>query len=779
MRIRVISLFILFFIRVGSLYSQKVGLVLSGGGASGIAHIGVIKALEENHIPIDYVTGTSMGAFIGALYAAGYSPEDMEKIITSPDFQETAKGIINNKYIYYFKEKPADASWVSFRFSFDTSLITSIPTHLISPIPVDFEVMIYFSKASSVSHGNFDSLFVPFRCVAADIMDKKPYIFKQGNLGEAVRASISYPFFLKPVVIDGRMLFDGGLYNNFPLDIMKSTFHPDITIGSNVSSNIPPPSEDNIISEVKTMLMTKTNYVLDSATNGMIIEPGVEAGILSTDHPKALIDSGYRAAMRGMPKLLKMISRRTDSVTIARKRKAFEGREHPFIIKNINIYGLTQPQSRYVKSILEGNYDTLGIKKLETRYYRVATDEDIHSLFPLAHYNDASGHYDMDIFMKREKRFSLSLGGDFSVLSPVSEGFIGAEYNYFRRQEIDLEANAYFGKLYTSVLGSGRVYFSSPFPFYIEVTGIYNSYDYFTSSNDFYVEIKPPYLVTYEGFGKLEIGVPAGNKAKIQFGGIYTNINNDYYENSNANVTDTSTADQTRFNAYSAYFRYEMNSLNEKEYANSGHRIMFQAQFVDGREDFLPGNEAVADTLIGKLRYWEQLKAVFDNYYLGKGLIRFGTYIEGVYSNQFLFSNYTATMLTASAFQPTPETMTLYLPNYRAFSYAAGGPKLITTFKSIIDFRLEAYLFLPYQAIKENQPGVGPQNIWYTASLEKPFTVKQYIATAAIVYHSPVGPMSVSLNYFNNSVSSSTNKLSPLSVFIHVGFVVFNEKSIN
>jgi len=771
MRIRIIFLFILFFYGACSLYSQKVGLVLSGGGASGIAHIGVIKALEENHIPIDYITGTSMGAFIGALYAAGYTPQEMEKLVLSPGFQSIAKGVIDNKFIYYFKEKCPDASWISFRFSLDTSLITSIPTHLISPIPVDFEVLRYFSKASSVSHGNFDSLFIPFRCVAADIMDKKPYIFNKGNLGEAVRASISYPFFLKPVVIDGKMLFDGGLYNNFPLDIMKNSFHPDVTIGSNVSANIPPPSEDNIISEVKTMLMTKTNYTLDSGTNGLIITPGVEAGILSTDHPKALIDSGYNAAMRGMPKLLEMIKRRSDSAEVSIKRRMFKSKEHPMVIKNVNIYGLTSRQSRYVKSVLKGNYDTLSMKKFETRYYRVATDEDIHSLFPIAHYNDSSGYYDLDIRMKREKRFSLSFGGDFST-RPVSEGFFGFEYNAFGRQEVNLVGNAYFGKLYTSFLGSGRAYFSAPFPFYIESAIIYNSYDYFTSSTDFYVDVRPPYLVTYEGFGKLNFGVPLGNKTKLELGGNYININNNYYENPNVNFTTTDTADQSTFNAISIHFRYEMNSLNEKEYANSGNRILLQAQFVDGREDFKPGNLDSATRVEGKLRYWEQLKVVFDNYYLGKGLIRFGTYLEGVYSNQTLFSNYWATILTTPAFQPTPESMTLFLPNYRAFTYAAGGPKLITSFKSIFDFRVEAYIFLPYQAIGQNP---SPD---YTAYLKKPFTTKHYVAMAALVYHSPIGPMSLSLNYFDNTVPT-TIKVSPFSVFFHVGFIIFNDKALN
>src|SRR5580704_6763349 len=93
-------LFVLLF--ATSAHSQKVGIVLSGGGASGIAHIGVIKALEENHIPIDYITGTSMGAFIGALYSAGYTPDDMEKIVLSPRFQQISKGIIDSRFVYYF-----------------------------------------------------------------------------------------------------------------------------------------------------------------------------------------------------------------------------------------------------------------------------------------------------------------------------------------------------------------------------------------------------------------------------------------------------------------------------------------------------------------------------------------------------------------------------------------------------------------------------------------------------------------------------------------------------
>src|SRR5262249_17723321 len=95
---------------------QRVGLVLSGGGARGLAHIGVIKALEENHIPIDFITGTSAGAIIGSLYAQGYSPEQMDSIVRTDQFYNWATGVIDENYNYYFRKKDDNASWITVKF---------------------------------------------------------------------------------------------------------------------------------------------------------------------------------------------------------------------------------------------------------------------------------------------------------------------------------------------------------------------------------------------------------------------------------------------------------------------------------------------------------------------------------------------------------------------------------------------------------------------------------------------------------------------------------------
>src|ERR1051325_564845 len=172
-------------------YSQKVGVVLSGGGASGLAHIGVLKALEENNIPVDYITGTSMGAFVGAMYAIGYSPKQIEAFVLSEDFNNQVYGNIDKRYVYYFKKKDPNASWISLKLSLDTTFETNLPTNLVNPATIDFALMEGMAPAIAVAKYNFDSLLIPFRCVAADIETKTTVVFQNGDLSEAVRASIS------------------------------------------------------------------------------------------------------------------------------------------------------------------------------------------------------------------------------------------------------------------------------------------------------------------------------------------------------------------------------------------------------------------------------------------------------------------------------------------------------------------------------------------------------------------------------------------------------------
>ena len=272
-----VSMLLTLFLLTSVVNAQSVGLVLSGGGAKGITHIGIIQALEENDIPIDYVTGTSIGAIIGALYAMGYTPQEMLDLIGSKEFQQCYSGKIDDSNLYYIKRNEPTPVLYSIKANLGDSatVVQALPLSLIDPIHMNFKIMELCMQATAACREDFDSLFVPFRCVASDVYNKREIIFSHGDLGNAVRASMTFPFVFRPIKIDGILAYDGGIYNNFPADVMKHDFDPDFIIGSVVSSNKNRADSDNLAVQIENMIMHVSNYELPD-TNGILMNFDLE-----------------------------------------------------------------------------------------------------------------------------------------------------------------------------------------------------------------------------------------------------------------------------------------------------------------------------------------------------------------------------------------------------------------------------------------------------------------------------------------------------------------------
>ena len=167
--------------------AQKVGLVLSGGGAKGLAHIGVLKQLEANGIPIDYIIGTSMGAVIGAMYSAGYSPREIEKIVLTPEFQYWTSGKqLQDKTFNYLTAEP-DPSALRLGVAIDSTLHARVVPNLVNDLNLNLALARLLAPAGAECGYDFDKLFVPYRCLAAEIFTRKQVIQKSGNLADAVR----------------------------------------------------------------------------------------------------------------------------------------------------------------------------------------------------------------------------------------------------------------------------------------------------------------------------------------------------------------------------------------------------------------------------------------------------------------------------------------------------------------------------------------------------------------------------------------------------------------
>ena len=268
---------ILIFSSIHCHSKEKVGLVLSGGGAKGIAHVGVIKALEENGIPVDYVAGTSMGAIVGSLYSCAWSPEEMMAMFTSKDFADWSSGVIPPGREYYFNKSDPTPKWLSLNFNpKDTTdmLAQILPSHLISPIPMNIEFLRIFSPYTEQSGGDFNKLMVPFRCVCSDVYHKHKIVCKDGSLGDAVRASMSFPLVFKPIEMDGVLVYDGGIYDNFPVDVMVEDFNPDFIIGVSVSSPDSKPIQGDVYSQLEDMIIQNNSYTVPAERGGQDTSAG-------------------------------------------------------------------------------------------------------------------------------------------------------------------------------------------------------------------------------------------------------------------------------------------------------------------------------------------------------------------------------------------------------------------------------------------------------------------------------------------------------------------------
>lgn len=757
----ILTIFIFCFLGMPLVFSQKVGLVLSGGGARGIAHIGVIKALEKNNIPIDFISGTSIGALVGSLYAMGYTPEQMEVLVNSEEFNNQAAGIIEEKYTYYFKRKENNASWITLKFSVDSTISTTLPTSLTGSIPLEFGLMEGTAGAIAKASYNFDSLFVPFRCVASDIAAKKPIIFKSGDLGQAVRASFAFPFYYAPVYFNGCVLYDGGLYNNFPANVVFDDFSPDIIIGCNVAGNLAEIPADNILSHLRTMVSTTTNYTLP-CEHDILIEPAIpDMGLFDFNQNPYLINLGYKTTMDQIEQIKQQITRRVDTDTLNKKRQNFITQQKAVIIDQIEIKGLNSKQSGYVKKILKPKKGTISIDHLKTNYFRLVSDDNIKDIFPKLKYNPKTGFYDLYLDIKREKDIRTQFGGNFSS-RPISEAFIGIQYNLWGRQSLSINANTYFGKLYSS--GQLRLRLDVPYsiPFYLESDITYNLWDFFKSSSTFIEDKKPSYLVQSDQNYGFNIGLPVNNKGKIVTGSALARLIDNYYQSKQFLQKDTT--DKTTFNAFTTFASFEYNNLNRKLYANEGSYFLIKGRFVNGTEHTIPGSTSINKDTSNIFHQWFQLKLVYDTYYKRKGNLKLGFYAEAVLSNQPFFSNYTASVLAAPAFQPLQDSKTLFIEQYRAYNYFGTGLKNIINIKKNIDIRIEGYIFQPYQEIL---PTLGLE-----ANIGKPFQKRYVILSTGAIYHSPVGPISLSVNYYDK-------RENPFSVLFHFGYIIFNKKAIN
>jgi NTE family protein len=433
------------------------------------------------------------------------------------------------------------------------------------------------------------------------------------------------------------------------------------------------------------------------------------------------------------------------------------------VYDKIVIQGVSPKMQKFVSKSISNIGKPITFKQLKRQYFRLMADEKIKSAYPTTKLDTTSGKYTLTLNTKRDKHLFFDIGGNLSN-RPISNFFLAVQYNHIGKIGFTAYANGYLGKLNSSCLTKIRLEFPTKVPFYIEPSFTISRWDYYKSSALFYDFEKPAYLVQEDIFGELNIGAPVGNIGKIVLTGGGSELINKYYQTDQFKRLDTS--DVSIFDFGYGQLSYQINTLNRKQYASEGTNILVRAKIVSGVERYYPGSTTVdtVQMINGPGHDWFNFKITIDEYIKPIKYFKIGVFAEGVYSSQDFFRNYQASILSAPSFNPIPESQTLFIDDYRAHQYLAGGLKAIATPYKNLDIRFEGYLFQPVLSILKTSDN--------KATYSTPFLYRHFLGMGSLVYHTPIGPISVGVNYYDRNDNS-------FSFFFHFGYMIYNKKSID
>jgi NTE family protein len=763
---KVISL--IFFLLIQTLcYGQKVGLVLSGGAAKGFAHVGVLKALEENEIPVDYIVGTSIGGIIGGCYAAGMSPHQIEQMVTSDQFIRLINGLPETGYNYYYHRADETPQFLKLNLALDSTFNFQLNSSLANDVSLNFALAEKMAQASVISKNNFDSLFVPLRVVTADIFTQREEVLSKGSLSDALRATQTVPFFYNPVRVDGKYLFDGGVYNNFPVDVMQRDFRPDVIIGVNVSSKVfdeyPYDNDEKLIANSLLFLLLDKSDPSSIPANGVYIQPNLR-GYTSYDFSRvrSLIDSGYVQAMRQIEEIRTKIKSRESCDDVTQRRNIFHNKSVPIVFDKLTFKTFNSKQRGYLRAIFRSkrNEGKFTYSEIKSGFFRLVSEDYFSNVYPNIFYDYEKKAFTLQLTRRPQQNFQVGFGGVIATRD-VSNIFLGLNFYYFNRILSHASVGFQTGNFYKSALLKYRMDF--PYQFYVEPYLSFDTWNYL-NNDDLLDEVSTPATPTVlrrinRKFG-FHIGVPIRNSFKGVF--MFEGFNTlDRYINGDVFIS-TDTLDQLKLQGYKAGLSVSMNNLNRRQYASSGKNISVSADYFSVKEDFTPGNTSINDGSVSMDHSWYRLKASAEQY-LGTGWYRPGYMAEFSFSNQPFFQNYFGTIINAPAFFPLQDSRTLILQNYRAFKYAAGGIRNVFKIRSKLEFRVEGYAFMPFDQIVQTSD--------QQASISKDSNKVFFAGTAGLVFHSLIGPLSLSVNYYDDDENE-------VGFLLHVGFLLFNKHSL-
>ncbi len=328
----------------------KIGIVLSGGAAKGIAHIGALKVIEEAGLPVDYIGGTSMGGIMAGLYAIGYNASELEKIATTQDWTNLISDNINRRDISIEEKTDEDLFFVSFPIRESK---VSLPTGIIAGQNIENNINKLCAHVYNIR--DFNQFQIPYLCVTMDLITGSEIVMRSGYLPEAMRSTMAIPSIFEPVQKDSLLLVDGGVLNNFPADHVKN-MGADILIGIDVTLKGNSKNRKNDLFKILEQTIIWTSVKKDKANRALcniLISPDISGyGLSSFNEADSLIARGEKAARTVYPELKALADSLNNIYDFIPVIPSYQPPDS-FLLKEIKISGLNRVSEKLINGKLQ------------------------------------------------------------------------------------------------------------------------------------------------------------------------------------------------------------------------------------------------------------------------------------------------------------------------------------------------------------------------------------------------------------------------------------------
>ena len=763
---RFCAIFLILFTAVVAM-GQSVGLVLSGGGAKGLSHIGVLKALEENNIPIDYISGTSIGSIVGGMYAIGLSPDDMIKIIKSEEFLSWYKGRVEDEfYSNIYKGYPTPAMATVDLMKKDSKVKLSLPSSIVSPYPMDIAVVQLFANSSAAAGYDFNNLMIPFFCVASDVLKKEPYIATKGDLGSSIRASMTFPAYFKPIMIDSVLLFDGGFYNNFPWEAMEEIHNPDVIIGVKcVKGEKMNPDQDNVYAQVESMMTVDTDYDIPEE-KGILISGVYDYSLLEFEKVDELVAKGYENAMAQMEQIKERISRRRDAGEVNSNRVAFRKKCYDLKFTNVEVEGDFSPAKKeYIISTVTNKKDTVSFDEAKRGYFRILSTNTLKTFYPTARINENDSTYTLRFEATPKNVLSVSVGGNVSSTS-LMQGFLGLSHTHFSKYPWMAALNMDIGQFFSGVGLYFRQHIGIKPLFIYELMFNLHQFDYFSSTQSIFLSKSLSWNIREsEKYGTFNAALPISSRNNLLLElGVSVGYNKySYYPT--LNYTKYDEPDVTNLFYVTPRLRIAQSTLNYNMFPTQGKKRLMEFRYIFSKEDHKDGTVVESNNdVLQPLKHTFMLRAKFEDYYNLASWFSLGYQVDITASSPMEMNDYISTIMVTPAFQPTLHSRTLLLPNYRAPIYAGVALSPIFKFSETVFVHVTGAYFQPYRQLERT----ANADFKYSKILP----MGGFMGNIAVVWQSPIGPISLSCAYYDKAENA---KWYPS---FNIGFLIFREHGL-